>query len=238
MKTTTCLIVLPALVLAMKAEAREHFSGIPPVSSQPSGQEAAIAGNSADGVLAHPLVFDAGDAQAALTHALATRRQGKVVFSLRSAGSEQAITAKCDVTAGRLTGNGATAEMPPSAINCRFHEAGRTQAARLALRDVSGSETASASRHGELRVDGLTVRIAARAGHAGSGAATPATSGPSAYVFSVDGVDVGSVDLAGRPVVHFVPGHDSRTARAVMLAATALGVLWSPQPSVPAHLAD
>lgn len=238
MRTPLCLVVLPVLAFAMKAEAREHSSGIPPVSNPPAGQDIATTESTFDLLRSHPLVFNAGDAQAALSQAFAKRRQGRVAFSLRGAGIDRDITADCDVTAGRGAGDAALAEPPPSAITCRFHEAGRTLPARLALRGTGGSGPASAGQYGELRIDGLAVRIAGRAGKGDDGAAVPAAGGPSGYVFSVDGVVVGSVELAGRPVVRFVPGHDSRTSRAVMLAATALGVLWSPQAGQPARLAD
>lgn len=238
MRTPLCLAVLPALAFAMQADARERTSGIAPVSSPPAEQDFAMAESTVDLPPSRPLVFNTSDAQAALAQAFAGRRQGKVKFSLRGAGIDRNITADCDVTAGRSDGNDGMANPPPSAITCRFHEAGRTLAARLAVRNAGkpgGVEQASAERYGELRIDGLAVRIAARVGN---GVTEPATGGPSSYVFSVDGVVVGSVELAGRPVVRFVSGPDSRTSRAVMLAATALGVLLSPQSGEPARLAD
>lgn len=222
-KNTLCLAILPALALAMPAKAGEDTAEILPAGGQSPARDMRAAGSS------YPLVLNVGEARAALAKAFASRRQGKVEFSLRGAGIDRDIAADCSVTAGRAAGNGALANVPPSAIMCSFHETGRTVPARLTLRELrnpGASDQAGPLQRGELTFDGLRLQIAPRQGMGDAPGTTP---GPDGYMFTIGGLPVGSVELAGRPAVRLMPGKDVRTRRAVMLAATTLGVLWSPQ---------
>lgn len=234
MKSSFLVTVVPVLALAAVAEAREQTSNFPHLRTSASAMDARPFGTDAR-TQVHPLVFDAGDACSALAQSFEKRRQGKVKFALRGAGIDRDIAADCDVTANRSSAYDGMPEPPPAAITCRFHEAGRALPARLMLleeRSRNGSEGFSSLRRGKLRIDGLEVQIAER------GKAKRAQEGPGEYLFSIDNVTVGSVELAGRPSVRYVISKDRRVKRAVMLGATAIGVLWSPQGSELASLAD
>ncbi|GIX19901.1 MAG: hypothetical protein KatS3mg120_1577 [Erythrobacter sp.] len=100
----------------------------------------------------------------------------------------------------------------PAAIACRFHEAGRWLPAYLELKQRMGE---GGSRTGRPRFDRIALAIAP----------APEGAAPGAYVFAHEGVAVGAVELGARPLVRFSAAHGhASTRRAVMLAATVLGV--------------
>ncbi|MFN4240111.1 MAG: hypothetical protein ACK4E5_05650 [Erythrobacter cryptus] len=125
----------------------------------------------------------------------------------------------------RRAPDGAAEAIAPAAIACRFHEAGRWLPACLELKQRTGE---GGSHTGRLRFDGIELAIAS----------APEGAAPGACVFAHQGVAVGAAELGARPLVRFSAAHGhARARRAVMLAATALGVLWGASETSAATLA-
>lgn len=231
MNTNTLVAVLTALVLAATVEAREPTGEAVPESNTASVAVPVAGANGMKASLVHPLMFNADDARSALAEAFAKGRRGKIEFSLRAEGLLRDIAADCDVAASNSPKSRAMAAASPSSITCRFYEGGKSLPARLVLQESSsrvGAAMVSTVRQGELKVDGLVVQISAR----------NSEGQPTEYLFTHNGIVVGAVDLSDRPRVRFIGAESKRTRRAVMLGATAIGVLWSPHSSNLAALAD
>jgi hypothetical protein len=96
------------------------------------------------------------------------------------------------------------------------------------MRDVFSAACRIVAPSGKIAFDRVVLQIASV--HRLEGSAIE-TATPIGYIFEHEGVPAGSVELNGRPEVRFARGSDAPTRRAVMIAATALGVLWDPADS-------
>jgi hypothetical protein len=216
--TLFTLALVPGLMLAQPGAARGDAGAAVAVPA------ARLALAEAAPAQTRVLLFDVDEARSALARAFARQRQGRLGFSLRGPGVDRDIAASCALRARRAP-DGAAEATAPAAIACRFHEAGRWLPAYLELKQRSGQ---GGSHTGRLRFDGIELAIAS----------APEGAAPGAYVFAHQGVAVGAVELGARPLVRFSAAHGhARARRAVMLAATALGVLWGASETSAATLA-
>lgn len=182
--------------------------------------------------------FTRSDTRLALIDALIERRSGKTSFALEGPGIDGAIAAECEVGERTINVSVISFTLKPMAYLCRFSHQGRALAARFELqeerRGLAGMLMRQ-GRRGELAFDHVILEIASVHRLQGSGNETGT---PIGYLFESEGEAVGSVELNGTPAVRFAPGIDGATRRAVMLAATALGVLWDPAESALGREAD
>lgn len=175
--------------------------------------------------------FSRSDTRLALFDALIERRSGKTSFALEGPDIDGAIEAECRV--GERTINvGVISFIPkPMAYLCRFSHQGRALPARFELQEERSGLAGMLmrqGRRGQLAFDRVVIDMISVHRLQGSGIQTGT---PIGYLFESDGAAVGSVELNGTPAVRFAPGTDAATRRAVMIAATALGVLWDPAES-------
>lgn len=180
---------------------------------------------------AYSASFTRSDTRFALFDALVERRSGKSGFSLQGPGIDGAIDAECRVAEPTINISVISFNPKPMAYVCRFFDQGRTLPARFELQEertgLPGILMRQA-RRGELAIDRVVLQIASVHRLQGSGIETAT---PTGYLFEMGDVPVGAVELNGRPAVRFAPGSDTATRRAVMIAATALSVLWDPAES-------
>jgi hypothetical protein len=175
--------------------------------------------------------FSRSDTRLALFDALFERRSGKTSFVLEGPAIDGAITAECRVAERTVTISVISFNPKPMAYVCRFSNQGRTLPAHFELQeDRSGlaGMMMRQGRRGELAFDDVVLNIVSVHRLQGSGIETGT---PIGYLFESEGVPVGAVELNGKPAVRFAPGADAGARRAVMVAATALGVLWDPAES-------
>jgi hypothetical protein len=175
--------------------------------------------------------FTRSDTRLALFDALIERRSGKTSFALEGPGIDGAIEAECRV--GERTINISVISFTPKPMSylCRFSHQGRALPARFELQEERSGLAGMMmrqGRRGEIAFDRVVLQIASV--HRLEGSAIE-TATPIGYIFEHEGVPAGSVELNGRPEVRFARGSDAPTRRAVMIAATALGVLWDPADS-------
>lgn len=175
--------------------------------------------------------FTRSDTRLALLDALVERRSGKSSFALQGPGIDGAIDAECRVAERTINIAIISFNPKPMAYVCRFSHKGRALPARFELQEQRsglGGMLMRQARRGELAIDRVVMQMASVHRLEGSGIETAT---PAGYVFEIGGVPAGAVGLNGRPAVRFAPGSDTATRRAVMIAATALGVLWDPAES-------
>ncbi len=156
--------------------------------------------------------FTRSDTRLALFDALIERRSGTTSFALEGPGIDGAIEAECRV--GERTINISVISFTPFEL-----QEERRGLAGMLMRQ---------GRRGQLAFDHVVIDMTSVHRVQGSGIETGT---PIGYLFESEGAAVGSVELNGKPAVRFAPGADTATRRAVMVAATALGVLWDPAES-------
>lgn len=175
--------------------------------------------------------FSRSDTRLALFDALVERRSGKTSFALEGPGIDGAIEAECRVGERTINISVISFTPKPMAYLCRFSHQGRALPARFELqeerRGLSGMLMRQ-GRWGQLAFDHVVIDMISVHRVQGSGIETGT---PIGYLFESEGAAVGSVELNGKPAARFAPGTDAPTRRAVMIAATALGVLWDPAES-------
>lgn len=169
--------------------------------------------------------YSRSDARLALFDAVVERRSGKASFSLEGPGIDRSITANCRVTERTITVSVISFNPQPMAYSCDFSRDGRALPARFEVEEGQTRMGTRQSRRGEIAIDNVVLQIASVHRLAGTGLETAT---PVGYLFEQDGALAGSVELTGRPTARFAPGADVATQRAVMIAATALAVLWDP----------
>jgi hypothetical protein len=175
--------------------------------------------------------FSRSDTRLALLDALIERRSGKTAFALQGPGIEGAIDAECRVGERRINIGVISFTPKPMAYLCSFSHQGRAFPARFELQEERSGLAGMLmrqGRRGQLAFDRVIIDMVSVHRLQGSGIETGT---PIGYLFESEGVPVGSVELNGTPAVRFAPGTDFATRRAVMVAATALGVLWDPAES-------
>jgi hypothetical protein len=175
--------------------------------------------------------FTRSDTRLALFDAFIERRSGKTSFALQGPGIDGAIEAECRVAERTINISVISFNPKPMAYLCRFSHQGRALPARFELQEERSGLAGMLmrqGRRGELAFDHVVITMASVHRLQGSGIETGT---PIGYWFESDGVPVGAVELDGKPAVRFAPGIDAATRRAVMVAATALGVLWDPAES-------
>lgn len=168
------------------------------------------------------------DTRLALFDSVDERRSGRTSFALQGPGIEGEINADCRVAERTITLGIISFTPKPMAYQCRFFEEGRAMPARFEVQEERSGLAGMLmrqSRRGEIDFGGVVLQIASVHRLEGSGIET---STPVGYVFEEQGVPAGAVELNGRPTVRFDSGVDLHTRRAVMIAATALGLLWDP----------
>lgn len=175
--------------------------------------------------------FTRSDTRLALFDALVERRSGKTSFALEGPGIDGAIAAECRVGERTINISVISFTPKPMAYLCRFSHQGQALPARFELqeerRGLAGMLMRQ-GRRGQLAFDHVVIDMISVHRLQGSGIETGT---PIGYLFESEGAPVGSVELNGKPAVRFAPGTDAPTRRAVMIAATALGVLWDPAES-------
>jgi hypothetical protein len=175
--------------------------------------------------------FSRSDTRLALLDALIERRSGRTSFALEGPGIDGAIVAECRVGERTINISVISFTPKPMAYLCRFSHQGRTLPARFELQEersgIAGMLMRQ-GRRGQLAFDHVVIDMISVHRLQGSGIETGT---PIGYLFESEGGPVGSVELNGRPAVRFSPGADAATRRAVMVAATALAVLWDPAES-------
>lgn len=169
--------------------------------------------------------YSRSDTRLALFDTVAERRSGKASFSLEGPGIDRSIVANCRVRERTITISVISFNPQPMAYSCDFSDGGRALPSRFEVQEGQTRMGTRQSRRGEFAIDNVVLQIASVHRLAGS---ELETASPAGYLFEQDGAPVGSVELNGRPIVRFAPGADAATQRAVMLAATALAVLWDP----------
>lgn len=182
--------------------------------------------------------FARSDTRLALFDALIERRSGTTSFALEGPGIDGAIEAECRVGERTINISVISFTPKPMAYRCRFSHQGRALPARFELQEERSGLAGMLmrqGRRGELAFDHVVLRMTSVHRLQGSGIETGT---PIGYLFEHEGRAVGAVELNGTPSVRFAPGTDAATRRAVMIAATALGVLWDPAESALGREAD
>jgi len=175
--------------------------------------------------------FTRSDTRLALFDALIERRSGKTSFALEGPGIDGAIAAECGVGERTINISVISFTPKPMAYLCRFSHQGRPLPARFELQEERSGLAGMLmrqGRRGQLAFDRVVIDMTSVHRLQGSGVETGT---PIGYLFESEGAPVGSVELNGMPAVRFAPETDAATRRAVMVAATALGVLWDPAES-------
>lgn len=175
--------------------------------------------------------FTRSDTRLALFDAVVERRSGNTFFALEGPGIDGSIEAECRVRERTINISLISFNPKPMAYTCRFSHQGRPLPARFELQEEHNGlagRLMRQARRGELAIDHVVLDIVSVHRLQGSRIETAT---PIGYLFESEGVPVGSVELNGKPAVRFIPGTDAATRRAVMIAATALGVLWDPAES-------
>ncbi len=175
--------------------------------------------------------FTRSDTRLALLDALVERRSGETSFTLQGPDIDGVVDAECKVAERTITISVISFTPKPMAYRCRFARRGRLLPGWFELQEQRsglGGMLMRQSRRGEIVFGDEVLQIASVHGLEGSGFQTAI---PIGYLFEKDGKPAGAVELNGRPVVRFAADSDAETRRAVMIAATALGVLWDPADS-------
>lgn len=175
--------------------------------------------------------FTRSDTRLALFDALLERRSGKTSFSLQGPDIDGPLDVECRVEERSVTIAVLNFTPGPMAYRCRFSGMGRAHPARFELQEERsglGGMLMRQSRRGVFAYGDVVLQISSvhRLEGGGIEVATPI-----GYLFAIDGVPAGAIELNGRPQLRFAPGSEGTTRRAVMIAATALAVLWDPADS-------
>lgn len=176
--------------------------------------------------------FQRSDTRLALFDSIFERRAGNTSFALQGPEIDGTIEARCKVRERTITIRIVSFDPGPMAYSCDFLHQGRPIPSRFEVQEARSGLSAMLmrrSRRGEIAFDGVVLQI--RSVHQLDGSALE-TATPVGYLFENAGIAAGAVELNGRPVVRFAPGTDLPTQRAVMVAATALGILWDPADSM------
>lgn len=175
--------------------------------------------------------FTRSDTRLSLFDGLDERRGGRTGFSLEGPGIAGTLEGDCAVAQRTITIAFVSFEPEPMAYVCRFRNRGRPLAARFEVQEARtglADRLMRRSRRGEIAFGRARLTIASVHQIEGSPIETAT---PIGYLFEEDGVPAGAITLNGRPSVRFARGSDADTRAAVMIAATALGVLWDPADS-------
>ncbi|WP_298127041.1 hypothetical protein [Brevundimonas sp.] len=174
--------------------------------------------------------YSRSDERIALFDPLFERRDGRTDFELTGPEVVGSIRVACRAQERTVTLGVLSVETQPMAFGCDISSAGsdRTRLEVRAYREGVGGRLMRHERRGEITLDGASLQIRSVHDVEGSGVQLAT---PIGYVFELDGIPVGAVEINGSPVIRHVPEADPSVLRALTVAAIALGLFWDPAES-------
>ena len=154
-------------------------------------------------------------------------RTGHSDFIIAGPEISSTIEARCAMRERAVDLGLAEVTVQPLAYRCAFTAEGRAIPARFELQEVIGGGSAITrhERRGEIALGGETIRF--RSVHHLAGTPLPSLT-PVGYVFERRGVEIGALELTGRPALLLAPGLDRGAARTATVATLALATFWDP----------
>lgn len=157
---------------------------------------------------------------------LLVAHRGGGTFALDAAATWPELAGRCTYREGRVTLGPISVTPRRLALACEFARDGRPIDAGLVIEDpqpAHGTLHGRSEREGEIYYEGSRISVRSIHRDAGGGLPNPA---PLGYVFSLDGEEIGAVDINGGNKTIFAPRGPEREA--VIAGAMALSVLWDP----------
>lgn len=155
-------------------------------------------------------------------------RSGSTRYTLTGPFIDGQIEADCTMREKNITISVVSFTPKKMAYSCYYTTNGRAFPARFELQEVReglGGALMKRERRGEIALDRVILQI--QSVHKLQGSAFE-TASPIGYVFSMDGVPVGAVEVNGTPRVFLPVTDDPAVKRAVIAGALALGLFWDP----------
>jgi hypothetical protein len=152
---------------------------------------------------------------------------GSGEFEIEAAAGQPRLSGRCAYREGQVNVGPFSVTPRRLSFQCDFSRAGRPINARLHLEDPAGffgSVDGRSARRGQLEYDGLRVEVRSIHRDQQGGLPTPT---PLGYMFSIDGQEIGAVDVNGPNKTIYAP-RVGPLREAVLASSLALAVFWDP----------
>jgi hypothetical protein len=159
---------------------------------------------------------------------LLVRNSGGGSFKLDPNGELGNLSGRCRYRQGEINAGSLSVTPKRLAYECRFERDGRPIAAEFVMKDPKsafGTLHGRADREGTLYYEGQEIEVKSVHKDQGGGLATPYALG---YMFEMDGVEIGAVDLNGLNKTIYAP-RSGKLREAVLAGSLALSIFWDPE---------